>query len=66
MKRIELDAALGDPPAFALRFFALLGSEGREEGIERLIAVVIPMELAVAAQDQPGRSQALGRVIRGE
>src|SRR5258708_24870813 len=65
-KIIDYQARFGAPPAFTLRLLALFGGEGREEGVERFIAVVVPMKLAVAAQDQPRRFQALGRVIRGE
>ena len=66
VKSIEFDAGLGDSPAFALRFFTFLGGERREEGVERLVAVVVPVKLAVAAQDQSRRPQALGSIIRGE
>jgi hypothetical protein len=54
VQRIEFDTGFGHAPPFALGLLALLGGEGREEGVEGLIALIEPMKLAVAAQDQPG------------
>ncbi len=51
---IEFDAGFGDAPALALHLLALLGGKSREEGLEGLVALVIPMELAIAAQYQTG------------
>jgi hypothetical protein len=51
-ERLEMNAGLGDPAALAPGFFALLGGEGLEIGLEARVAAVGPVELAVAA-DQP-------------
>ena len=56
---VEFDAGLGDAAAFALGLLALLGGEGRKKGVEGIVALVEPMKLTVAAQDQIRRRQAL-------
>ncbi len=54
MQGIEFDAGFGDSPALAFRLFALLRGESRKKGLEGIVALVVPMKLAVAAQYQPG------------
>src|SRR5271156_6048682 len=66
MQGIELDAGFGDAAALSFRLLAFLRREGGEEAFKRIIAVVVPVKLAVAAQYQPGAIEIGGRVFGGK
>src|SRR5271155_3776458 len=61
--RVEFNARLGDAASLAFRFLAFLGGKRRQESVKGLIAPVIPMELAVAPENQPRLVQRLAAVI---
>src|SRR5271165_5344751 len=63
---IEFDACVGDAPALALYLLALLGGKGCEKGLKGFVALVIPMELAIATQYQSGSLQTRGAFVGGE
>ncbi len=63
MQGIELYPRLGHAPPFTLGFLALFGGESGEKRIEGLIALVVPVKLTIAPQNQPRRPQGVGGLV---
>jgi hypothetical protein len=51
-ERTACDAGLDNAAPLALELFALLGREARQEIVERRVALVLPVELAIEPRHQ--------------
>src|SRR6185312_11971033 len=64
VQRHEFDTLLGDAPALAARFLALLGGEALQEVIEIAVRLVVPLKVTIAPQEPAGRLGGLaGRLV---